>query len=85
MDRTVVSRATSAVTSTSPNAKDAETRTLESRTALEASHREIQHLAGRLIAAQDAERARIARDLHDDVSQQLAGVINVRYDAQSFA
>jgi PAS domain S-box-containing protein len=54
--------------------KDAETRTLESRTALEASHREIQHLAGRLIEAQDAERARIARDLHDDVSQQLAGV-----------
>jgi PAS domain S-box-containing protein len=54
--------------------KDAEARTLESRTALEASHREIQHLAGRLIEAQDAERARIARDLHDDVSQQLAGL-----------
>jgi PAS domain S-box-containing protein len=38
------------------------------------SHREIQHLAGRLIEAQDAERARVARDLHDDVSQQLAGM-----------
>src|SRR6185295_14652665 len=49
--------------------KDAEIRTLEGRTALEATHREIQHLAGRLIEAQDAERARIARDLHDDVSQ----------------
>lgn len=35
---------------------------------------QIQHLAGRLIEAQDAERARIARDLHDDVSQQLAGL-----------
>jgi PAS domain S-box-containing protein len=34
----------------------------------------IQHLAGRLIEAQEVERARIARDLHDDVSQQLAGV-----------
>ena len=34
----------------------------------------IQHLAGLLIEAQDAERARIARDLHDDVSQQLAGL-----------
>jgi two-component system sensor histidine kinase UhpB len=33
-----------------------------------------QDLAGRLITAQDAERTRIARDLHDDVSQQLAGV-----------
>jgi PAS domain S-box-containing protein len=54
--------------------KDAETRILEGQTALEAIHREIQHLAGRLIEAQDAERARIARDLHDDVSQQLAGV-----------
>ena len=33
-----------------------------------------QDLAGRLINAQEVERARIARDLHDDVSQQLAGV-----------
>ena len=54
--------------------KNAEDRILESRAALEVSHREIQHLAGRLIEAQDAERARIARDLHDDVSQQLAGL-----------
>ena len=42
--------------------------------ALRESHREVRHLAGRLIEAQDVERARIARDLHDDVSQQLAGV-----------
>ncbi len=34
----------------------------------------VQYLAGRLIGAQEVERARIARDLHDDVSQQLAGV-----------
>ena len=46
----------------------------EAEVALGMSHREIQHLAGRLIEAQDTERARIARDLHDDVSQQLAGV-----------
>lgn len=31
-------------------------------------------LAGRLINAQEAERTRIARDLHDDLSQQLAGI-----------
>ncbi len=54
--------------------KDAEERILESRAALEVSHRKIQQLAGRLIEARDAERARVARDLHDDVSQQLAGL-----------
>ncbi len=31
-------------------------------------------LAGRLIDAQETERTRIARDLHDDMSQQLAGL-----------
>ena len=46
----------------------------ESEAALQASNREIRHLAGSLITAQDAERARIARDLHDDVSQQLAAL-----------
>jgi PAS domain S-box-containing protein len=34
----------------------------------------LQELAGRLIAAQEVERSRIARDLHDDVSQQLAAL-----------
>ena len=54
--------------------KNAEDRILASQAALEASHQEVQYLAGRLIGAQEVERARIARDLHDDVSQQLAGV-----------
>jgi PAS domain S-box-containing protein len=34
----------------------------------------LRDLGGRLIAAQEVERARIARDLHDDVSQQLAAM-----------
>ena len=34
----------------------------------------LRDLSGRLIAAQEVERARIARDLHDDVSQQLAAL-----------
>ena len=54
--------------------KNAEDRIRASQAALEASHQEVQFLAGRLIEAQEVERARIARDLHDDVSQQLAGV-----------
>ena len=46
----------------------------ESEANLQASHREILNLAGRLIASQDLERARLARDLHDDISQQVAGL-----------
>jgi PAS domain S-box-containing protein len=41
---------------------------------LRSSFERIQELAGRLIIAQEAERSRIARDLHDDVNQQLAGL-----------
>jgi PAS domain S-box-containing protein len=40
--------------------------------ALRVSHERVEDLAGRLIAAQEAERKRIARDLHDDLSQKLA-------------
>lgn len=34
----------------------------------------MQELVGQLIVAQDAERERLARVLHDDVGQQLAGL-----------
>ena len=43
----------------------------ENEHALEASQADTRRLAGRLIAAQEVERARIARELHDDVSQKL--------------
>ena len=42
--------------------------------ALRQSHAETEDLAGRLITAQETERARIARELHDDISQQLAAI-----------
>jgi signal transduction histidine kinase len=40
--------------------------------ALRDSHERIRALGSRLLTAQDSERARIARDLHDDISQQIA-------------
>jgi signal transduction histidine kinase len=46
-------------------------RELEERTRTE---KEVQALSARLISAQEEERARLARELHDDVSQQIAAL-----------
>ena len=50
----------------------AEAMVVEGEAALRASYARIRDLGGRLLQAQDSERARVARELHDDVSQQLA-------------
>jgi len=39
---------------------------------LQRSETDLQHLARRLIQAQEEERQRIARDLHDDIAQRLS-------------
>jgi PAS domain S-box-containing protein len=54
--------------------KRAEEAARENEAVLRANHQQIRDLAGRLIAAQEVERARIARDLHDDLSQQVASL-----------
>ncbi|MET0504023.1 MAG: ATP-binding protein [Luteibacter sp.] len=43
-----------------------------SQRALNLARDDMRELAGRLIATQEQERARLARDLHDDVNQRLA-------------
>lgn len=45
-----------------------------SQRALHQSLAQIRNLAGRLLTATEVERTRIARELHDDVSQQLAAL-----------
>src|SRR5436190_5521931 len=54
--------------------KRAEEAIRENEAIQQAINRELQDLAGRLIASQEVERARLARDLHDGLSQQLAGL-----------
>lgn len=52
----------------------AEAEVLAREAALRTSYQRIRNLAGRLINAQEVARAGFARDLHDGMSQELAGV-----------
>ncbi|HEY6403648.1 MAG TPA: PAS domain S-box protein [Blastocatellia bacterium] len=54
--------------------KRAEQSLRESDEALRNSYAQIEDLAGRLIAAQEDERKHIARELHDDLNQQVAAL-----------
>ena len=47
-------------------------RCVEVRSALRKSYERVRDLGSRLLNAQESERSRIARELHDDISQQLA-------------
>jgi signal transduction histidine kinase len=50
----------------------AEEQTRRTETELRSSYERIRSLGSRLLHAQETERAHIARELHDDISQQLA-------------
>jgi len=52
--------------------RQAEEQVRGSQAELQKSYVRIRDLGGRLLNAQEGERARIARELHDDVSQQMA-------------
>jgi signal transduction histidine kinase len=50
-----------------------------SQSKLRVSHDRIRHLSRQLLMEQEAERARISRELHDDINQQLA-VLSIELD-----
>ena len=52
--------------------RQAEEQARGSQAALRTSYERIRDLGARLLGAQEKERSRIARELHDDVSQQMA-------------
>jgi signal transduction histidine kinase len=54
--------------------KQAEQASRESERMLRQNESDLRRLAGRLIYAQEEERSRIARELHDDLAQRLAVV-----------
>lgn len=51
---------------------EAEAQLLANQAHLRESYNRIRDLASRLLDAQETERSRIARELHDDISQQMA-------------
>jgi signal transduction histidine kinase len=64
--------------------REAEDRLRTGEEALRSSSRRIDDLGARLLHAQDSERSRIARELHDDISQQvglLSMNLELLYDA----
>ena len=52
--------------------QQAQKRLMESQNELNQNYKRIRDLAGRLIRGQEEERSRIARELHDDITQQIA-------------
>lgn len=56
--------------------KLAELKLRDSEAAVRMSQQRLRDLTGRLLTAQEEERRRLAREIHDDLSQRLAGLAN---------
>jgi signal transduction histidine kinase len=54
--------------------RELESRVAERTRALEASNRQLKYLSQKLMTAEDDERRRIARDLHDSIGQSLSAI-----------
>lgn len=54
--------------------RDLEYRVAERTRALEASNRQLKYLSRKLLSAEEDERRRIARDLHDSIGQSLSAI-----------
>ncbi len=54
--------------------RELEYRVAERTRALEASNRELKYLSQKLMSAEEDERRRIARDLHDSIGQSLSAI-----------
>ena len=52
--------------------REAEAELVQNQVELRRSYDRIRDLGARLLNAQESERSRVARDLHDDISQQMA-------------
>jgi signal transduction histidine kinase len=67
--------------------RQAEHAVLRREAALQITHGQLRDLTNRVITAQEAERSRIARELHDDFGQRIAslsiGLSNAQWEAQT--